>query len=138
MPRRLLAELMGLRFLILSKIVAFSAMAILSATFALPVNVYATSLGEASGNIGFVDNSANQISPRMMYEDVLDTYAYYICYSDSSHNDPLLYPTYRQLAFPNSYSRIYPDECTLTLQLSCTDCGSGGCLKFYKCNYRIR
>ena len=84
MPRRLLAELMGLRFLIRSKIVAFSAMAILSATFALPVNVYATSLGEASGNIGFVDNSANQISPRMMYEDVLDTYAYYICYSDSS------------------------------------------------------
>ena len=82
----------------------------------------------------------DSVKPLSMIDSVLDTYSYFYCYSDTSHNNPLMYPTYRNITFRNSYSRIYPDECLSDQTLSQFPCPSNinerGLLKTYRCHYK--
>ena len=72
-----------------------------------------------------------------MYDDVLDTYYYFYCWSDSSHNNSLLYPTYTRLSYRTGYSRLYPDE--VLNDINGYPCPKNknhtGLLKRFKCHY---
>lgn len=75
---------------------------------------------------------------RIYYEQVLDTYDYFICYEDHKYDRPLCNPRYKNLSFKTSYTRVYPDELYNTC-LSCPDPGGSGVwgvLKSYKCKYK--
>ncbi len=69
-------------------------------------------------------------------ESVLNTYQYFICFGNSKHNVAKLHPTYKQLSFKTSYSRVYPDTCTSNEIATCAKCGSTGVLKSYQCRYK--
>ena len=45
------------------------------------------------------DGLVGMPSPAALIDSVLDTYSYFYCYSDASHDNPLMYPTYRTITF---------------------------------------
>lgn len=85
------------------------------------------------------DGLVGMPSPAALIDSVLDTYSYFYCYSDASHDNPLMYPTYRTITFKKGYSRIYPDECLSDQTLTSFPCPSNynkrGMLKTYRCRY---
>lgn len=74
---------------------------------------------------------------RAMVDDVLDTYQYFYCYYDPSHHIPLFLPTYKQLVFNKSYTRIYPDEELKAWLCPCPYGPHKGEMHLFKCHYKL-
>lgn len=86
--------------------------------------------------ISLVANSSFEIK-RSKIDDVLDSYSYFHCYADPSHDIKVLEPTYRTLTYRNGYTRKYPDaQLYVIYQYPCpTDPTHNGLLKRFACSY---
>lgn len=74
---------------------------------------------------------------RSKIDDVLDSYGYFYCYQNSSHNVRLLDPTYRTITYRNGYTRKNPDTPLYSIaKYPCpSDSTHNGLMKRFSCSY---